>query len=78
MGHPLRRWNPTLACATQVKQMGHPLRSATAATDLRSRGPCCLVYNTKVYPPRRARLEQPEQLAQLKQREQCGQLKPLK
>ncbi len=78
MGPSLRRWNPTLACATQVKQMGPPLRTATAATDLRSRGPCCLVYNTEGYLPRRVKPEQLEQLAQLKQREQFGQLKPLK
>ena len=58
--------------------MGPPLRTATAATDLRSRGPCCPVYNTKVYPPRRVKPEQLEQLAQLKQREQFGQLKPSK
>ena len=78
MGPPLQSWNPTLACVTQVKQMGPPLRTATAATDLRSRGPCCLVYNTEVYPPCRVKPEQLEQLAQLKQREQFGQLKPLK
>ena len=47
-----------------------------AGTDLRLRGLRCLVYNTEVYPPRRVKLVQLEQLAQLKQREQCGQLKP--
>ena len=57
--------------------MGHPLRLAMAATDLRLRGPRCLVYNTEVYPPRRVKLEQPEQLVQLEQRKQFGQLKPL-
>ena len=77
MGPPLRSWNPTLACTTQVKRMALPLRTAPAAMDLRSRGPGCLVYNTKVYPPRRVKLEQPEQLAQLQQREQFGQLVPL-
>ncbi len=77
MGPSLRSWNPTLACVTQVKQMGPPLRTATAATGLRSRGPCCLVYNTEAYPPRRVKPEQLEQLAQLKQREQFGPLKPL-
>ncbi len=48
-----------------------------AATDLRLCGPRCLVYNTETYPPRRVKLEQPEQLVQPKQREQFGQLKPL-
>ena len=57
--------------------MGPPVRSAMAAADLRLRGPRCLVYNTEVYPPRQAKLEQPEQLVQLKQREQLGQLVPL-
>ena len=67
-----------LAGVAQVKQKGHPPRAATAATDLRVRGPCCLVYNTEVYPPLRVKLEQLEQLARLKQREQSGQLNPLK
>ncbi len=57
--------------------MGLPLRLVMAATDLRLRGPRCSVYNTEVYPPRRVKPEQLEQLAQLKQREQFGQLKPL-
>ena len=52
-----------LAGAVQVKQKGHPLRSAMAATDLRVRGSCWAVYNTKVYPPSREKLEQLEQLA---------------
>ena len=50
--------------------MGPPSGLAMAVTDLRLRGPLCLVYNTEVYPPRRVKLEQPEQLVQLKQREQ--------
>ena len=58
--------------------MGPPLRSAMAVTELRLCGPLCLVYNTEVYPPRRVKPEQLEQLAQLKQQEQFGQLKPSK
>ena len=57
-----------LAGVAQVKQKGHPLRSATAATDLRVRGSCYLVYNTKVFPPSWVKLEQLERLAQPKQR----------
>ena len=57
-----------LAGVAQVKQKGHRLRSAMAATDLRLRGSCCLVYITKVNTPSWVKLEQLEQLAQLKQR----------
>ena len=57
-----------LAGVAQVKQKGHPPRAATAATDLRVRGSCRLVYNTEVFPPSWVKLEQLERLAQLKQR----------
>ena len=57
--------------------MSLPLWLATAVAELRQRGPRCQVYNTEGHPPRRLKLEQPEQLAQLEQQEQFGQLKPL-